>query len=589
MEDYYQNYARPITKICVKEVNLRLIEWKNSLKNELQGLIFLRKTINNESQKTDNKVKKKVTEIINKLEGIILNEVDNISGLIFEIERERIMQVENKLYVKFELIRDNYNKIMLNIHKMKSFSPDFSSKIENMRKNNQINNDNTGKTVLSNKNNLNNCDDLKVNYKPYPINSNNNSVKHLNYNNTDNNSISPEKFNNLTSNNSKNLNNITSYDVDNEINNLESRINQMKNNNTKNTNKADINNTTRNRTTKSQTPELSRTNKASSTNFTGCSTNRGQSNATNIKTSENTNYKADSKTKRLKKDNSALSLNKTFVKSNYYNNTDNNAVGSNNNKFYLLNQELSNLKSYVEKLDSTVKESLPIIEIDKESFLKFKEDYFKLLADYNIMKNDLVELNQNFQSLKEKEKKVEKENNQLRQYNNNLLTVIKTKFPEFDENYYVDYVTPSNTYNNLDSKNNYENNSLNQAFVHSTVHKANESNFNYYNHSLSMNKSESNNFNSNFNNKNESVKSPKIITKEKSYDDRRNYSLKEETNSNQIIPPNSIKSINFTDDGFINASSIEMKGYLKNNSYNNNKLSNTNRSNQSRYLIPKKD
>lgn len=60
METNYLNiYARPITKISIQEVNLRLLGFKKTLKNELEGLLFLRNKLNKENQQTDNKLKKK--------------------------------------------------------------------------------------------------------------------------------------------------------------------------------------------------------------------------------------------------------------------------------------------------------------------------------------------------------------------------------------------------------------------------------------------------------------------------------------------------------------------------------------------------
>ena len=138
MEEYYNNYGRPIQNQCINEINIKLVEWKSSLRNELEGILYLRNKINKENLNTDNKVKKKITAIINKLENIILNEVENITEMISLIDREKISVLNEKIYVKFELVRDNYNKIMFNINKMINFSPE----ILNLREKNEILNKN---------------------------------------------------------------------------------------------------------------------------------------------------------------------------------------------------------------------------------------------------------------------------------------------------------------------------------------------------------------------------------------------------------------------------------------------------------------
>jgi hypothetical protein len=68
-------------------------------------------------------VKNKLLDIINKLEGICLKEIECISEFLYEIEKNAVHEVDDKIFTKLEFIRDNYNKILLNIQKMVSSSP----------------------------------------------------------------------------------------------------------------------------------------------------------------------------------------------------------------------------------------------------------------------------------------------------------------------------------------------------------------------------------------------------------------------------------------------------------------------------------
>ena len=69
------------------------------------------------------KVKNKLYDIINKLEKISLKEIECISEFLSDCEKSNIHEVEEKIFSKLEYIRDNYNKILLNIQKMISSSP----------------------------------------------------------------------------------------------------------------------------------------------------------------------------------------------------------------------------------------------------------------------------------------------------------------------------------------------------------------------------------------------------------------------------------------------------------------------------------
>ena len=49
MDDYYQKYARPLGKINIFEVKQNLVTWRDFLREELEGLIYLKNGINNDN------------------------------------------------------------------------------------------------------------------------------------------------------------------------------------------------------------------------------------------------------------------------------------------------------------------------------------------------------------------------------------------------------------------------------------------------------------------------------------------------------------------------------------------------------------
>ena len=57
-------------------------------------------------------------EIITKVEIIIVKEIEKIDCLINDIEKFAIVEIDHSLFKNFELIRENYNKILLNIQKV---------------------------------------------------------------------------------------------------------------------------------------------------------------------------------------------------------------------------------------------------------------------------------------------------------------------------------------------------------------------------------------------------------------------------------------------------------------------------------------
>jgi len=137
MDEYYTKYAKPIQKTTITEVKLNLHKWKNNLKDELDGLVYLKQKFNSGSIKIESSLMNKITDVITKLDLLIEKEIENISDFINVLDRRGNDTLDDKTYTKLELIRDNYNKILLNIHKMLNNSPDLQIKNKQNKSNNK--------------------------------------------------------------------------------------------------------------------------------------------------------------------------------------------------------------------------------------------------------------------------------------------------------------------------------------------------------------------------------------------------------------------------------------------------------------------
>ena len=118
-----------VEKLSIYNLKHNLSKWGENLKEELEGIIFIKVNMMNESKilrflkilVIEKKVKTKLKEIINKLEMIIIREIEKIDTIVSNIEKFSVVEVDENLFKSFELIRENYNKILLNIQKVIKF------------------------------------------------------------------------------------------------------------------------------------------------------------------------------------------------------------------------------------------------------------------------------------------------------------------------------------------------------------------------------------------------------------------------------------------------------------------------------------
>lgn len=96
MDEYYSKYARPLGKINLFELKNILQTWRDNLRDELEGLIYLRNGLNNDTAsiyiilsylEIEMKVRSKLVDIINKLENIIIKEIECMSEFMYDVRR----------------------------------------------------------------------------------------------------------------------------------------------------------------------------------------------------------------------------------------------------------------------------------------------------------------------------------------------------------------------------------------------------------------------------------------------------------------------------------------------------------------------
>jgi len=89
-----------------------------------------------------------------------------------------------------------------------------------------------------------------------------------------------------------------------------------------------------------------------------------------------------------------------------------------------LNDEIDHIKEFCKDLKSTV-ESTCLVDNEKKSFNKMKNDFIKQNADINIMKEDMGEMMKNLHFLMRRVDVLEDENKNLRRHNQNLVKFVK--------------------------------------------------------------------------------------------------------------------------------------------------------------------
>ena len=123
MEDSNDKRAKPLTNYTYSEINKNLSVWRDHLRKELECLIYIKQSYSSSEDTQNNKI----NNLIPKIENLCLKEIECINEFLNEIINKAYVENSEKIYVKVESIRDNYNKIMVNIEKMVASVPSLKS------------------------------------------------------------------------------------------------------------------------------------------------------------------------------------------------------------------------------------------------------------------------------------------------------------------------------------------------------------------------------------------------------------------------------------------------------------------------------
>lgn len=496
MIDYDSKRANPLSSYTYNEITSSLSSWRDVLREELECLIYVKNSVAlSGAQQSE-----KITQLIPKLEALCLKQIECINEFINEISTNDVVYQENteRIYTKVESIRDNYNKIIVNIQKMITTVPVLQTYIEKYKsstlpkdkdiytisKPDEEEGDDyydrserdiqsyTEKVSLrekgnykkkvnqTKKGNQNNKDWLDKLYKDIEdLNKKNNTIDvthgvNGNMGKKNNNNVyresfghnsSGQKFNGNNSTSSKNKNNktMTHYSKSKSQYNLTT-----------------IGNNTNNSFRKNNNNSLHRVN----SNLSNNTNNRYNPNNSTISKSPNNN-----------------STNKDII-------------------FQKFKDELKHIKSYCETLDRELKNHC-LLSNEKKEFENIKKENIKLLADVGILKEDMIDVMKKYQLLTSRISQLETENEILKNQNKNLINFISSN--------------ANNNNININNTNQLRNTCLNSnndlVFSNSIVNSSQQHQFNNINSNLdNLNKimneqiTEMSAFNNNINNNNTS-------------------------------------------------------------------------------------
>lgn len=113
-------------------------------------------------------------------------------------------------------------------------------------------------------------------------------------------------------------------------------------------------------------------------------------------------------------------------------------------------EELERIKNFCREIKKAQEENC-IMENEKKTFDKMKNEYIKLSADLSIMKEDIKEILSNYHALLKRVNYIEEENKNLRSHNKNLVKLIQQRNNNINNNF------PNEFYdlNENDIQNNY--------------------------------------------------------------------------------------------------------------------------------------
>ena len=374
MIDYDSKRAEPLSSYTFSIITSTLSQWRDTLREELECLIYVKNSIaQNQLTQSD-----KVSQVIPKMEALCLKQIECINEFISEINNDSDEYQENseKVYSKVESIRDNYNKIIVNLKKMITSVPELvtyinkykSTAMREVKSLTVTNNDNDNDDVNLEDNLAK--DLLSLTEKP----------KQKTISKRDEETISI---------NAKTLST-------NSHNRTRRNIKQPKQGNTK---------TISDKYNKSYLDKL----------YTDI--NSISKKANTINTSKHSRQNSKSKSS----NNTQTNFRKSSMNSNRYTST---SKSPNKDIIYQkFNDELKHIRSYCETIERELKNHC-LLSNERKEFENIKKENIKLIADVGILKEDMIDIMKKYQQLSERMVKLEGENEQLRLQNKKLIAFI---------------------------------------------------------------------------------------------------------------------------------------------------------------------
>ena len=238
MENFYKKYSKPIVPLTYENVIVHLENYTNILKEYLESLIFINNELKSDFINYKNSDKKEIFPLIENFKNKILIILEKIQNFLTEKYNLNKKEINNKEFSNIELIRENFNSILLNLTQF-FIDFDFLEKIHkkfiNLNKKIHIQSKTNFDIVDETKNNLKNIkpffnilNSVKTNNELINI-SNQKLLKKFDSNYKNNKKIS-QKFSNENCKNScvfnkKNYN--ENFELKNEINHMKNQINDL--------------------------------------------------------------------------------------------------------------------------------------------------------------------------------------------------------------------------------------------------------------------------------------------------------------------------------------------------------------------------
>lgn len=396
MDEYNEKRASPLTLYTFSEISINLSVWRDILREELETLIYIKNCLSlNDDNSTDGLTQEqKIKNLIPKLEALCLKEIDCINEVLSSVLDNKYVEKSEKLYSKVESIRDNYNKIIVNIQKMINSVPylkEFKQKYLN--------------SVLPKEKDIRTISQLEED------NSYNSKIDQIKKSNSQKKPY-VQSAQEITTNSNNSLSNNNNLVKDQWIEGINKDLNELNNKKL-----------TKTYSEKDSIAMRARAFNKNEENKSESISRNSLKNKSSKKPMRNGSITPISNNNTIKKQ-----LNTTNTQLTYNNNIDHNQSINKQNTIdkeaiRVLSEEIKHIKSYYEELNQKVRE-LCILNKQKKEFDQIKKENIKLIADVSILKEDMLDLMKCYQKLSHIISTLQVDNENLKQQNKNLLAYI---------------------------------------------------------------------------------------------------------------------------------------------------------------------